>query len=56
MAESRRVGKSVLKSVRARIQQGPIYTKRRRQCCDNSAMMLVILFSLKTMESFENGL
>ena len=35
---------------------GPIYTKRPRQRWDNSAMMLAILFSLKTMESLENGL
>ena len=33
---------------------GPVYTKRQQQCCDNSAMMLVILFSLKTMESLQN--
>ena len=33
----------------------PIYTKRQRQCCDNSAMMLAIPFSLKTMESLQNG-
>ena len=32
-----------------------IYTKRQRQCCDNWAMMLAILFSLKTIESLENG-
>ena len=34
---------------------GSIYTKRQRQCCDNAAMMLAILFSLKTMESLQNG-
>ena len=34
---------------------GPIYTKRQRQCCDNSAMTLAILFSLKTMELLQNG-
>ena len=36
--------------------QGPVYTKRQRQLCDNVAMTLVILFSLKTMESLENRL
>ena len=35
---------------------GPMYTKRQRQLCDNAAMTLAILFSLKTMESLENGL
>ena len=35
---------------------GPIYTKCQRQCCDNSAKMLVIRFSLKTMESLPNGI
>ena len=35
---------------------GPVYTKRQRQLCDNSAMTLAILFSLKTMESLENRL
>ena len=35
---------------------GPIYTKRQRQRCDNSAMTLAILFSLKTEELLENGL
>ena len=34
---------------------GPVYTKRQRQCCDNAAMTLAILFSLKTMESLQNG-
>ena len=29
---------------------GPVYTKHQRQCCDNSAMTLVILLSLKSME------
>ena len=33
----------------------PIYTKRPRQHCDNSAMTLGILFSLKTVESLQNG-
>ena len=32
---------------------GPVYTKRQRQSCDNSAMILVILFSLKTVESLQ---
>ena len=36
------------------ISLGPIYTKRQRQRCDNSAMTLAILFSLKTVESLEN--
>ena len=35
---------------------GSVYPKRHRQHCDNSAMTLVILFSLKTMEYLENGL
>ena len=35
---------------------GSIYTKRQRQRHDNSGMMLAILFSLKTMETLENGL
>ena len=34
---------------------GPSYTKRQYQYCDNSAMMLVILFLLKTMESLQKG-
>ena len=34
----------------------PVYTKRQHQCCDNSPMTLAILFSLKTMESLQNGL
>ena len=36
--------------------QGPIYTERQHQCCDNSATTLVILISLKTMELIKNGL
>ena len=32
-----------------------VYTKRQSQCCDNSAIMLAILFSLKTMELLQNG-
>ena len=35
---------------------GPVYTKCQHQCCNNSAMTLAMLFSLKTMESLENGL
>ena len=34
--------------------QGLIYTKRQPQCCDNSAMTLAILFSLKTMKLLQN--
>ena len=34
---------------------GPVYTKRQHQRCDNSAMTLAILFSLKTMESLQTG-
>ena len=35
---------------------GPVYTKHQRQGCNHSAMTLVILFSLKSVESTENGL
>ena len=35
---------------------GPVYTKRQCQRCDHSAMTLVILFSLNSMEILENGL
>ena len=35
---------------------GPVNTKRQRQHCDNSAMMLAILFSLKSVELLKNGL
>ena len=35
---------------------GPVYIKHQHQCCNNSAMMLAILFALKVMESLENGL
>ena len=35
---------------------GPVYTKRQHLPCDNSAMVLVILFTSKTMDSLENGL
>ena len=34
----------------------PVYNKRQRQSCENTAMMPVILLSLTTMESRENGL
>ena len=34
----------------------PVYTKRQRQRCDNSAMMLAMTLSLKSVESLENGL
>ena len=34
----------------------PVYTKRQRQRCDNSAMTLAILLSLKSMETLENRL
>ena len=34
----------------------PVYTKHQHQSCNNFEMMLVILFSLKTMELLENGL
>ena len=36
------------------ILSGSIYTKRLRPSYDNSVMMLVILFSLKTMELLQN--
>ena len=35
---------------------GPVYIKRQRQHRGNSVMVLAILFSLKSMETFENGL
>ena len=35
---------------------GPVYTKCQHQRCDNSVMTLVILFSLKSVESLENRL
>ena len=34
---------------------GLVYTERERQRGENSAITLVILLSLKTMESLENG-
>ena len=36
--------------------QGCVYSKHHRQRCDKSAMKLVVLFSLKTVESLENGM
>ena len=36
------------------ISSRPVYTKRQRQRCDDSAMTLVILFSLKPMELLQN--
>ena len=45
--------RNVLLSIRARLYQAsalsPVYTRRRRQCCDNAAIMLAILFLLKTV-------
>ena len=38
------------------IELGPVYTKHQRQRCDNSAMTLAILLSLKSVESLENRL
>ena len=35
---------------------GPVYTEHHRQRCVNSVMTLVVVFSLKTMESHQNGL
>ena len=34
---------------------GPVYNKRQCQCCNDSVMMLVIVFLLKSMESLQNG-
>ena len=34
---------------------GSVYTMCQRQRCDNSAMRLAVLLSLKTMESLQNG-
>ena len=39
-----------------KVHLGPIYIKCHGQPCDNSVMMLAILFSLKTMVSLESGL
>ena len=41
---------------RRRFILGPVCTKRQRQRSDSSAMKLVILFSLKTMELLKNRL
>ena len=35
---------------------GPVYIERQCQRCDYSAMKLAVLFSLKSMETLENGL
>ena len=35
--------------------QGPVYTKRQSQRCNNSVITLAILLRLKTMESLQNG-
>ena len=35
---------------------GTVYIKRQRQCSDNFALTLAILFSLKTIVSLKNGL
>ena len=35
---------------------GPVYTKHQRQRCNHSAIMIAILFSLKSIETLENGL
>ena len=43
-------------NVKALTQCGPVYNKRQRQICENPAMTLAILFSLKTMKLLENGL
>ena len=37
-------------------RKGPFTTSVRVQHCDNSAMMLAIVFSLKTMELIQNGI
>ena len=47
--------KAVPFAVRVNKASGPVYTKRQRQRCDNSVMTLVILFSLKTVESLKMG-
>ena len=38
------------------VELGSVYTKRQRQLYSNSAMTLVILSSLKSVERVENGL
>ena len=35
---------------------GHVYTEHQCQCCTNSAMILAILFLLKTTESHQNGI
>ena len=37
------------------IELGCVYTKRQRQRCNNSAMMLAVMFLLQTMESLQTG-
>ena len=44
-----------MKTLRIKTPLGIVNTERQCQCCDNSAMMLVILLSLNTMESRQNG-
>ena len=51
-----RVRSNTKEPLRVNVPLGPVYTKRQRQCCDNSVMTLVILFSLKSVESLENRL
>ena len=46
----------IVSLVQTVVLSGPVYTKRQCQRCNNSAMTLEILFSLKTMESLKNGL
>ena len=46
---------TVLQNTKTTSVLGPVYPKRKRQHCDNSATMLAILFSLKTMEPLKNG-
>ena len=53
-SESESVPESVPDNVNEPL--GSVYTKRQRQHYDNSAMMLAILFSLKSVESLENRL
>ena len=46
----------IVKHTQSLRSPGLVYTKHQRQSCDNSAMMLEILSSLKTKESLGNGL
>ena len=46
----------IVKHTQSLRSSGLVYTKHQRQSCDNSAMMLEILSSLKTKESLGNGL